>query len=91
VSFLTGGDEGAAFYRAQLNHANELMDILDSKYQHILPAVLDPSRLPTVEEDAEVVVTDTSQSFDVREFLERYGDGSPMVDTLTSMLTERYT
>jgi len=63
------------------------MDCIDEEYPDILPEVVDPSRLPILDEEG--VVTDADQGFDVRNFLEKYCDGAPIIETLTN-LRDRY-
>ncbi len=74
---LTGGKSAEILYGNQLEHITHLLDFIDDKFPGCLPVILDPSSLPT------------NDLFNVREFIEKQGDGTLIIDTL-EMLRERY-
>jgi len=86
VPFVTGGERAAWIYASQVHQAKRLMVYMFKEYPAILQAVLEPRRLPTQQKDEEGMVTD----FDAREFLEKYGGGALIVDTLTDIMKELY-
>lgn len=77
TSCLTGGKSAEVLYASQVEHITRLLDYIDYNFPECLPAVLDPDSLPT-------------NGFNVREFIEKRGDGALIMDTLEEMLRERH-
>lgn len=76
--FLTGGQSAEVLYGNQLEHITHLLDFIDDEFPGCLPAILDPSLLPR------------NDLFNVREFIEKHGDGTLIIDTLEEILREWY-
>mmetsp|Transcript_9973 Transcript_9973/g.18138 ORF Transcript_9973/g.18138 Transcript_9973/m.18138 type:complete len:139 (+) Transcript_9973:195-611(+) len=75
---LTGDKSAEVLYGKQLEHITHLLDFIDDEFPGCLSAILDPSSLPT------------NDLFNVREFIEKHGDGTLIIDTLEETLRERY-
>jgi len=75
---LTGDKSAEVLYGKQLEHITHLLDFIDDEFPGCLSAILDPSSLPT------------NDLFNVREFIEKHGDGTLIIDTLEEILRERY-
>lgn len=85
ASFLCG-EHGQSVFIEQRDHALRLMDCIDVHYPLILQGILDPSLLQP-DGSGEVGEDDV---FDVRLFFQRYECSPPVLNTLKTLIWERY-
>jgi hypothetical protein len=78
LSFLVEGGRGCFF--TQINHVNRLMDYLDQRDATLLPALVNP----------DVRTNRNSDQICFETFLDDYANGTPVIQTIKSMLTARY-
>lgn len=82
VSFLTGGETGAAatINEQQLDHVDKLMEYIDKMSPDSLPSIVDPRCLPSDEEK------DKTLWFDMKSVLEEHDGSAPVMETLVEII-----